>query len=96
MYYLFQAVTLEQRRKIDELVNNVGRLSSAKERQRLKLTSLKRNLSASEFSADEKSSRLHANLEAVTTDLRNTKIALEEVSRREKQVSIVFYVAFIE
>jgi len=86
---------LEQRRKIDELVNNVGRLSSAKERQRQKLTSLKRNLSASEFTSDEKSSRLQAQLEAVTADLKNTKITLDEVSRREKQVIKLLFVSIL-
>ena len=78
---------MEQRRKIDELVNNVGKLSTAKERQRQKLTTLKRNLSASEFSADEHNARLQAQLEALTSDLRNTRIALDDVSRKEKQVT---------
>ena len=77
---------MEQRKKIDELVNSVGRLSSSKERQRQRLTSLKRNLSASELNADDRKARLEAQLETLGKEFKTNKVALDEVLRREKQV----------
>ncbi|CAK8692866.1 unnamed protein product [Clavelina lepadiformis] len=81
-----KTVTLEQRRKIDELVNNVGKLSTTKERQRHKLSTLKRDLSLTETSAGQNSTRLRSQLDAVTDDLKSTKTLLDEVTRREKQL----------
>ena len=89
-----QAVTLEQRRKIDELVDNVGKLSTTKERQRMKLSNLKRDLSSTEMNADENNARLKSQLDAITNDLRSTKVVLDEVQRREKQVRSVEHIGY--
>ena len=68
-------------------MNSLGKVSSAKDRQRLKLSSLKRSLSANELTSDERITRLQSQLQAVTDDLKSTKGTLDEVSRREKQAS---------
>ena len=52
----------------------------------MKLSNLKRDLSSTEINADENNTRLRSQLDAVTNDLRSTKVAMEEIQRREKQV----------
>nr|XP_009861725.1 coiled-coil domain-containing protein 170 [Ciona intestinalis] len=81
-----KAVTLEQRRRIDELVTSVGKLSTTKDRQRQKLSSLKQNLKMTGEDANLNHERLRTQLDAVTNDNKSTKTALDEVTRREKQL----------
>uniref|UniRef100_H2ZF69 Coiled-coil domain-containing protein 170 n=1 Tax=Ciona savignyi TaxID=51511 RepID=H2ZF69_CIOSA len=71
---------------IDELVTSVGKLSTTKDRQRHKLSSLKQSLKVNGEDADLNHQRLRTQLDAVTNDVKSTKTALEEVTRREKQL----------
>lgn len=79
-------MTLEQRKKIDDLMQTCAKLSSIKEKQKFKLSTLKDDLQINASTTMEHKDRLNSQLNAVTDDLQSTKIALQEISAREKQV----------
>nr|CAB3228257.1 coiled-coil domain-containing protein 170 [Phallusia mammillata] len=79
-------VTLDQRKKIDDLSTYVDKLSTTKDRQRQKLSCLKKELKMTENDAGEHSSTLKMQLNALTNDLKSNKSLLDEVNRREKQL----------
>ena len=86
LFCLFKVVSLEQKAKIEELIGSVDKLSTKKEIQRQKLGDLKHALHATEEEAESKKAMLSTQLDAVTDDLKSTKLALDEISSREKQV----------
>lgn len=81
-----KVVSLEQKAKIEDLIGSVEKLSNKKEIQRQKLGELKHALHATEEEAESKKSMLSTQLDAVTDDLKSTKLALDEISSREKQL----------
>lgn len=72
------------------------KLSNKKEIQRQKLGELKHALHATEEEAESKKSMLSTQLDAVTDDLKSTKLALDEISSREKQVRFRLFVAIFQ
>ena len=82
-----QILTLEQKKKIDELMETVNKLSEKKEAQRQKIGDIKYKLKHTEDDAEQTSSHFKIQLNALTDDLKSTKKALDEVSIREKQVT---------
>lgn len=82
-----KAITLEQRRRMEELQDSVAKLMSTKDRQRQKLSNLKQELGFTNVEASTDKDRLKSQLDAVTGDLQSTKVAFEEITKREKQVS---------
>ena len=87
-HFNYQVVSLEQKAKIEDLIGSVEKLSTKKEIQRQKLGELKHVLHATEEQAESKKTMLSTQLDAVTDDLKSTKLALDEISSREKQVVI--------
>lgn len=90
-----QIVTMDQRRKIDDLSTFVEKLSTTKDRQRQKLSCLKKELKMTEEDAGEHSSSLKLQLDSLTSDLKSNKMLLDEVNRREKQVPKLWLLIFV-
>jgi len=81
-----KVLTLEQKNKIDELMDTVGKLAEKKEHQRQRIGDFKYKLKVTADDADKTSGQYKLQLDAVTGDLKSTKTALDEVSVREKQL----------
>lgn len=82
-----KVISHEQRRKIDDLSQTVSKLLNTKDKQKQKLSGLKHSLKFTEHETSTEKDRMLSQMNAVTDDLQSTKIAFEEVSRREKQVT---------
>ncbi|XP_043552438.1 coiled-coil domain-containing protein 170 [Chiloscyllium plagiosum] len=78
--------TLEQSKTIDELNKSVRKLETLKETAIEKLNATKSDLDFTELEAKEEKERAQNILEAVGSELKTLKQALQEVARRERQL----------
>jgi len=81
-----KVLTIEQKAKIDDLLQTVAKLAEKKELTRQKLGDAKTLLKETCEEADKSGEQYKLQMGAVTEDLRSTRQALDEVGVREKQL----------
>ncbi|XP_078000204.1 coiled-coil domain-containing protein 170-like isoform X3 [Glandiceps talaboti] len=79
-------MSLQQREKIEILVNEIDKLEKTREKQARKLTGIKQELVFTEHETTEERSRISLTLGQLENELRATKALLEETARRERQL----------
>lgn len=81
-----QVRTLEQRKDIEELARQIEELEEVRKRQSRKISQLKSEVQSSESTLHEKNVASENAVQALSSELRTTKNALENIKYREKQV----------
>ncbi|XP_065536649.1 coiled-coil domain-containing protein 170 isoform X3 [Lathamus discolor] len=79
--------TLEQNRTIEELNKSQGKLQRMKEKAEKQLTSVKSELLLKERKATEDKEKNKNMLEVVTSEIKVLKTTLEELAKRERQLT---------
>ena len=85
-FFWFQNRTLEQEKAIGDLENKVGHLERIRENQASKISGLKENLETTVDEITVKKESINNTIQALSSELRTTKVALEELTKRERQV----------
>ena len=83
---LYQARTLEQRKDIEELARQIEELEEVRKRQSHKISKLKSEVESSETNMQETNMAQENAVQALSSELRTTKNALDSIKYREKQV----------
>ncbi|CAG5130218.1 unnamed protein product [Candidula unifasciata] len=78
--------TLEQRKDIEELARQIEELEEIRKRQSRKISQLKSEIQNSESTIQEKNVASENAVQALSSELRTTKNALENLKYREKQL----------
>ena len=79
---------MEQERELENLEAKVGQLEHVRHRQARKIATIKDNLSEKEEHSEKSRSITQNTIHALTSELRTTKQALDEITQRERQVSV--------
>ncbi|KAL3873318.1 hypothetical protein ACJMK2_036450 [Sinanodonta woodiana] len=78
--------TIEQRKEIEELVNQVNELESLRKKQARKIGDLKEEISHQGQNSEEKRVVADNAVQALSSELKTTKNALHVIQNREKQL----------
>lgn len=78
--------TMEQRRDVEELVKQVEELEQVRRKQAHKISSLKEEIASAGSQTQEKQVVAENAVQALSSELRTTKNALDSIKYREKQV----------
>ncbi|KAK3799203.1 hypothetical protein RRG08_054331 [Elysia crispata] len=81
-----QARTLEQRKDIEELARQIEELEEVRKRQSHKISKLKNEVETTETSMQETNMAQENAVQALSSELRTTKNALDAIKYREKQL----------
>lgn len=84
--YLRQVRTTEKEREIERLEGKVGQLEHVRERQAMKITDLEDEAHSRVRQLDRQDEAVATRIAILTDEVRNLRQALEETSRRERQV----------
>lgn len=77
---------MEQRRDVEELVKQVEELEQVRRKQAHKISSLKEEIASAGSQTQEKQVVAENAVQALSSELRTTKNALDSIKYREKQV----------
>lgn len=78
--------TMEQRKDVEELAKQVDELEEVRRKQARKISAMKEEISANETQIQEKQVVADNAVQALSSELRTTKNALESIKYREKQL----------
>jgi len=79
-------ITLEQEKELECLESKVGQLERVRQKQAHKIAGLQGNIDDTTVRFDEKREQVANTVEALTSELRTTKVALTEITNRERQL----------
>ena len=80
--------TIEQRKDVEELARQVAELEEERKKQARKISHLKEEMAVSDSQTQEKSVVAENAVQALSSELRTTKNALDQLKYREKEVRL--------
>ena len=78
--------TIEAEHELEALESKVGQLERVREKQAKKIEGLKGNLEYKDAEVANKKQSINNTIQALSSELRTTKAALDEVTKHERQV----------
>lgn len=81
-----QARALAQEQELDSLEAKVGQLEHVRQKQASKISNLKDEVEMTTSEVERKRSSVQNTVQALSSELRTTKLALDEVTKRERQL----------
>lgn len=88
MFSFVQNRSLEAESAIDQLETKVGQLERVRQKQAKKLANLKEEFSQKDNEISIKKQSINNTIQALSSELKTTKAALDEVTKRERQVRL--------
>ncbi len=79
---------MEAEQAIDQLESKVGQLERVRMKQAKRIATLKDEFSVKDLEINSKKESINNTIQALSSELRTTKGALEEVTKRERTVCI--------
>ena len=81
-----KANAMEKERIVDELSSQLDKLERIREKQAIKIADLKGEVDATSHTMQEKKALASNTVQALSSELRTTKQALDQITKRERQV----------
>ena len=82
-----QTRSLEAENALDHLESKVGQLERVRQKQAKKIATLKEDFNMKDSEITMKKQSINNTIQALSSELKTTKAALDEITKRERQVS---------
>ena len=95
MYFILQNRSLEAENAIDQLESKVGQLERVRQKQAKKIATLKEDFTVKDSEISMKKQSINNTIQALSSELKTTKAALDEITKRERQVKKLLIVEYL-